>query len=34
LLQLAVDATGDVHAVGYRLTPGAGLRQALLLKRS
>lgn len=34
LLQLAVDDAGHLHAVGYRLTPGAGMRQPLLLERS
>lgn len=34
LLQLAVDPAGHLHAVGYRLTSGAGMRLPLLLKRS
>lgn len=34
LLQLAVDAASRLHAVGYRLTPGVGMRQPLLLERS
>lgn len=32
--QLAVDDAGVLHAVGYRLTSGAGLAQPLLLNRS
>lgn len=32
--QLAVDGAGVLHAVGYRLTSGAGLPQPLLLTRS
>jgi len=34
LEQLAVDDAGLLHAVGYRLTPGGGMRQPLLLERS
>jgi hypothetical protein len=33
LLQLAIDGHGDLYAVGYRLTPGGGLHEPVLLKR-